>query len=112
MDLSRFFEQLESPVLSRWIELAQSEKPISGNVDLSRAKEIKVSKDTYFEAQSQGMSLSELLETEDYDPSDSNSPLDAFERQLAAHGMKVSGKNAITVELFYQGTPALLPGAA
>ena len=109
MDLTRFFEQLESPMLSRWMELAQYEKPISGNVDLSRAKEIKVSKDIYLEAQSQGMSLSELLETEDYDPSEPNSPLDAFERQLAAHGMKVSGKNAVTVELFYQGAPALLP---
>jgi hypothetical protein len=109
MDLTRFFEQLESPMLSRWMELAQYEKPISGNVDLSRAKEINVSKDIYLEAQSQGMSLSELLETEDYDPSEPNSPLDAFERQLAAHGMRVSGKNAVTVELFYQGAPALLP---
>ena len=109
MDLSRFFEQFESPVLFRWLELAQNEKPISGNVDLSRAKEIRINKDTYLEAQSQGMSLSELLETEDYDPSESNSPLDAFERQLAAHGIKVRGKNAVTVELFYQGAPALLP---
>jgi hypothetical protein len=109
MDLIRFFDQLKSPELSRWMELAEYEKPVSGNIDLSRTKEVKVTKDTYLEAQSQGMSLTELLETEDYDPSELNSPLDAFERQLAAHGLKVRGKNAVTVELFYQGAPALLP---
>ena len=109
MDLSRFLDQLKSPELSRWLELAEYEKPISGNVDLSRAKDIKVTKETYLEAQSQGMNLSELLETESYDPSELNSPLDAFERQLAAHDIRVSGKNAVTVELFYQGAPALLP---
>jgi hypothetical protein len=109
MDLSRFFDQLESSGLSRWMELAEYEKPISGTIDLSRAKEIKVTKDTYLIAQSRGISLSELLETEDYDPSEPNSPLDAFERQLAANGIKVSGKNAVTVELFYKGVPALLP---
>lgn len=109
MYLSRFFDQLESPGLCRLMELAEHEKPLSGNVDLSKAKEITVTKDSYLEAQSQGMSLSELLETEGYDPSEPNSPLDAFERQLAAQGIKVSGKNAVTVELFYQGAPALLP---
>ncbi len=109
MDLSGFFHQLKSPELSRWLGLAEHEKPISGNVDLSKAKEVKVTRDTYLEAQSQGMSLSELLETESYDPSEADSPLDAFERQLAAHDIKVSGKNAVTIELFYQGAPALLP---
>jgi hypothetical protein len=91
------------------LELASWEKPVSGQVDLSRAKEIRVSRETYLEAQSRGVTLSELLETEDYDPSGINSPLDAFERQLAVHDIRVGGKNPITVELFYQGAPALLP---
>ncbi|MDH4223966.1 MAG: hypothetical protein OEV55_10575, partial [candidate division Zixibacteria bacterium] len=52
---------------------------------------------------------SELLETDDFDPSPVDSPLDAFERQLLVHNIKVGGRNPITVELFYQGEPALLP---
>ncbi|KPL02711.1 MAG: hypothetical protein AMJ90_05020 [candidate division Zixibacteria bacterium SM23_73_2] len=104
----RFFNE-NSPEFQRLVELASREKPISGNVDLSRAKEVKVTRDTFLEAQKNGLSLSELLETEDYDPSDVGSPLDAFERQLAVHGIKVNGRNAITVELFYKGAPALLP---
>jgi len=98
-----------SPEFKRLLELASGEKPISGNVDLSRAKEIKITRDTYLDAQKGGMTLSELLETESYDPSEIGSPLDAFERQLAINGIKVSGKNAVSVELFYQGAPALLP---
>ncbi len=104
----RLFDE-NSPEFQRLLELASREKPVSGNVDLSRAKEIKVTRDTYLEAQKNGLTLSELLETDDYDPSDARSPLDAFERQLATQGIKVSGKNAVSVELFYQGAPALLP---
>jgi hypothetical protein len=106
MDLEKL---LNSPEGKKLLELANSEKPVSGQVDLSRAKEIKVTRETYLEAQSRGVTLSELLETEEYDPSDINSPLDAFERQLAAHDIRVGGKNPVTVELFYQGAPALLP---
>jgi hypothetical protein len=106
MELEKLLETKEGKKL---LELATGEKPVSGHLDLSRAKEIKVNRETYLEAQSRGMTLSELLETEDYDPSDINSPLDAFERQLAVHDMRVGGKNPVTVELFYQGAPALLP---
>ncbi len=35
--------------------------------------------------------------------------MDAFERQLMVHDIRVGGKNPITMELFYQGAPALLP---
>lgn len=108
MTEDRFFNE-NSPEFQRLLELASKEKPISGTIDLSRAKEIKVTKDTYLEAQKRGMTLSELLETGDYDPSFAGSPLDAFEKQLLLHGIKVSGKNAVSVELFYQGAPALLP---
>jgi len=106
MDLEKLLNSAEGKKL---LELAGSEKPVSGQVDLSRAKDIKVTRETYLEAQSRGVTLSELLETEEYDPSDINSPLDAFERQLAVHDIRVGGKNPVTVELFYQGAPALLP---
>lgn len=106
MELEKLLDTKEGEKL---LELANFEKPISGHVDLSRAKEIKITQETYLEAQSKGMTLSELLETSEYDPSEPTTPLDAFERQLAAHDVRVGGKNPITVELFYQGAPALLP---
>jgi hypothetical protein len=100
---------LELPAGQRWLQQAHLEKQVTGQIDLSRAKQIKVNQETYLEAQSKGLTLSELLESGDYDPSPLGSPLDAFERQLAAHGIRVGGKNPTTVELFYQGAPALLP---
>jgi len=100
---------LELPVGQRWLEKAHQERPVTGYVDLTRAKQVKVSQETYLEAQSKGMTLTELLETSDFDPSPIGSPLDAFERQLAVHGIRVGGKSPTTVELFYQGAPALLP---
>lgn len=106
MDLEKLLDSAEGKKL---LELASLEKPVSAQVDLSRAKEISVTRETYLEAQSRGMTLSELLEREEYDPSGINSPLDAFERQLATHDIRVGGKDPVTVELFYQGAPALLP---
>ncbi len=106
MELEKLLDTKEGKKL---LELAGFEKPVSGPVDLSRAKEIKVTQETYLEAQSRGMTLSEFLETPEYDPSEPYSPLDAFERQLAVHDIKVGGKSPVTVELFYQGAPALLP---
>jgi hypothetical protein len=106
MDLEKLLNSTEGQKL---LELAGLEKPVSGQVDLSRAREIKVTRETYLEAQAKGMTLSELLETEEYDPSSINSPLDAFERQLAAHDVRVGGKKPVTVELFYKGAPAFLP---
>jgi hypothetical protein len=100
---------LNSDEGKKLLELARMEESVSGQVDLSRAKEINVTRETYLEAQSRGMTLSELLETGEYDPSEIGSPLDAFERQLAAHEIRVGGKKPVTVELFYQGAPALLP---
>ncbi len=86
----------------------EGEKKFSG-VDLSRAAAIKVSRETYLEAQSRGLSLTELLELDDYDPSPAGSPLDAFERQLAAAGIRVNGKAPDSVELFFRQAPSLLP---
>ena len=81
----------------------------SGPVDLSRAKKIEIDRDTYLEAQAQGLSLTELLESSEYDPSPAGSPLDAFERQLALKGLRTSGSKPVTVEMFYRGAPALMP---
>ncbi|MCK5125668.1 MAG: hypothetical protein KAR42_05390 [candidate division Zixibacteria bacterium] len=106
MDLDRF---LNSPSGTGFLELAEEDEKLIGPLDLSRASEIEVSRESYLEAQSRGMSLSELLETDDYDPSPVGSPLDAFERQLALSGVRISGKNSSTVDLFYKNAPALMP---
>lgn len=86
-----------------------TERELNGSVDFNRASEITVDKDTYLEAESRGMTLSELLETAEYDPSLSGSPLDAFERQLALAGIRLGGKNPTLVDQFYQKAPTLMP---
>jgi hypothetical protein len=91
------------------LEMAAGEEKPSSNIDFRRASQLMVDRDMYLEAQSRGKSLSELLEMDEYDPSPTGSPFDAFERQLAYHGVKVSGKNAITVEQFFQNASALMP---
>ncbi|MDK9700557.1 MAG: hypothetical protein OEM52_10475 [bacterium] len=90
-------------------------------LDLSRAEALKPTiRDAsrsgnlalYHEAQSRGLTLTELLE--EYDPSTRNeagkidSPLDAFERQLAVNDLAISGRNAATVEQFLMSDAALL----
>ncbi|MEE9553983.1 MAG: hypothetical protein V3W18_06760 [candidate division Zixibacteria bacterium] len=86
-----------------------SDKIQAGSIDLSRAKKIEIERDTYLEAQANGLSLTELLESSEYDPSPAGSPLDAFERQLALKGLRTSGNKPVTVEMFYRGAPALMP---
>ncbi len=86
-----------------------SERELTGPVDLTRAGEIKVGRDLYLEAETRSMSLSELLETPEYDPSGTESPLDAFERQLALAGIRLGGKNPTTVDQFYQKASSLMP---
>ncbi|NIP42222.1 MAG: hypothetical protein GWN61_07810, partial [candidate division Zixibacteria bacterium] len=100
-------DELEVP--ESFLELIERETGKGDNVDLTRASQIKVDRDTYLEAQARGMSLSELLESDCYDPSTEGSPLDAFERQLAYHGIKVAGRDAVTVEQFFQSASALMP---
>ncbi len=79
------------------------------SVDLSRTTQVEVTRDLYTEAEARGLSLSELLECEEYDPSLSGSPLDAFERQLALAGVRLGGKTPTTVEQFYSKAPSLIP---
>ncbi len=81
----------------------------AGSVDLSRAASLNMTRDLYAEADGRGMTLSELLECEEYDPSVLGSPLDAFERQLALAGVRLSGKSPTTVEQFFQQASALMP---
>ena len=60
----------------------------------------------YSEAQEQNFTLTELLET--LDPSEQTSQLDAFERQLMAHGILSDGRNAIAMEQFFVGSGLIL----
>ena len=105
MDLDRFFNESSHELLQR----AGAEPKRCGSLDLRRARDLNINRDTYLEAEARGLTLTELLETEEHDPSPFQSPLDAFERQLAARGLRVGGSNPISVELFYRGAPALLP---
>jgi hypothetical protein len=105
MDISHFLQRSwdESPSLTGPI------KEGTGPIDLSHAAAVEVSKDLYLEAEGRGLSLSELLESEEYDPSPAGSALDAFERQLMLAGIRLGGKQPTTVEQFYQQAPALMP---
>jgi hypothetical protein len=80
-----------------------------GRIDLSRAAALEIDRDLYLEADSRGMTLSELLECDEYDPSAVGSPLDAFDRQLALAGVQLGGKNPTTVEQFFQKASVLMP---
>jgi hypothetical protein len=105
MDLDKLLSEAPESLLAR----AADEPRPSGVIDLRRAKELSISRDTYLEAEARGMTLSELLESAEYDPSPIDSPLDAFERQLASRGLRVGGSDPVTVELFFRGAPVLLP---
>ena len=82
---------------------------VAGAVDLSRAAAVEMSRDLYTEADARGLSLSELLESEEYDPTPTGCPLDAFERQLSLAGIRLGGKSPTTVEQFFQQASTLLP---
>lgn len=105
MNLDNFFNMTA-------LSLASQDRPgdFSGSVaDLSRAAAIEVGRDLYLEAESRGMTLSELLEQEEFDPTPPGGGLDAFERQMALAGVRLSGKRPTTVEQFFQKAPTLLP---
>jgi hypothetical protein len=103
------FEKLLSSELGNAAQTLEGKSAANRSVDLSRAKRIEIDRDSYLEAQARGITLSELLEQAEYDPSPAGSPLDAFERQLALKGLRTNGRNSVTVEMFYRGAPALLP---
>lgn len=104
-----FTEFLNSAALNKLGQQSGDFGTAGGSVDLSRAAGIKIDKELYSEAESRGMSLSELLECDEYDPTPSECRLDAFERQLALAGIRLGGKTPTTVEQFFQKAPTLLP---
>jgi hypothetical protein len=95
--------------INKMMSAATDQKLADGPVDFSQAAKINVDKDLYLEAQNRGLSLTELLELPEYDPSPASSPFDAFERQLAYRGLRTGGRNPVTVEMFYRASPALMP---
>ncbi|MBK7143086.1 MAG: hypothetical protein IPH75_13515 [bacterium] len=105
MDFNSFLTSAALANLSK----NSADPTISANLDFTRAAALDISRDSYLEAESRGMTLSELLESEEYDPSPHGAPLDAFERQLALAGVRLGGKQPTTVEQFYQKAPALMP---
>ena len=105
MDFNQFLNSSAFANLNREIEHVTPDIP----VDLTQAAAVEVGRDHYTEAESRGLTLSELLECEEYDPTPTGCPLDAFERQLALAGVRLGGKSPTTVEQFYQQAPALLP---
>ena len=78
-------------------------------VDLSRAASLEIDRDLYQEASAGGLTLSELLERDEFDPSPHGASLDAFERQLLLAGVRLSGNAPTTVEQFFQKAPTLMP---
>ncbi len=80
-----------------------------GKINLSRTADVTVNRELYLEADARGLSLSELLECDEFDPSMQGSPLDAFERQLVMAGVQLGGKNPTTVEQFFQKASSLMP---
>ncbi len=106
MDINDF---LNSPTIGNFNALHDKSETGHGSVDLTKAATLEVTKEMYQEADVRGMTLTELLEADEYDPSPHGSSLDAFERQLALAGIKLSGKSPTTVEQFFHSASSLLP---
>ncbi len=105
MEFERFLHSAALASLQREVD----REPGPGTIDLSRAAAIDIDRDLYLEADARGMTLSELLELDEYDPSPTGASLDAFERQMALAGIRTGGKSPTTVDQFYQQAPSLLP---
>lgn len=67
--------------------------------ELERAASVDLSEGLYAAARSMGLSFTEYLET--MDPSDPSAALDAFERQLALHGIRIQGDGADVIDRFF-----------
>jgi len=104
MDINQFLTRHAADLASEQIRFQSAAR-----VDLARTAAIEVNRDLYLEAESRGLSLSELLEADEYDPTPSGCPLDAFERQLALAGVQLGGKQPTTVEQFFQKASVLMP---
>ena len=105
MDFNQF---LQSAAVGASMNVDAGGRP-NGHVDLNRAATVEIDRELYLEAEARGLTLSELLECDEYDPSSLGSPLDAFERQLLLAGVQLGGKNPTTVEQFFQKASTLMP---
>lgn len=105
MDFQQFLNSKGLPRLTSELERDSA----AGHSDLSVAASFDVDRDLYVEAEARGMTLSELLESDDFDPTPNGCSIDAFERQLALAGIRFGGRTPSTVEQFYQKAPSLLP---
>ncbi|MCK4372382.1 MAG: hypothetical protein KAW61_04510, partial [candidate division Zixibacteria bacterium] len=92
MDFNQFLNSAAFAGVQREVDRERPEAP----VDLTRSAAVEMSRDLYVEAESRGLTLSELLECEEYDPTPNGCPLDAFERQLALAGVRLGGKSPTT----------------
>ncbi len=106
MDFNQFLQSTAGAGLQHALD---SKETATGPVDLSRSAAIDITKDLYTEAEARGLTLSEMLELEEFDPTPAGCPLDAFERQLALAGVRLGGKTPTTVEQFFQQAPTLMP---
>lgn len=70
--------------------------------ELQRAAAIPLSEDLLVQARSRGMALTDILE--ELDPTQGDSALDAFERQLALAGIRVQGTNSDIIDRFFAST--------
>lgn len=77
--------------------------------ELHRAATVRLHDGMYAEACQRGLDLTGYLET--LDPTSSDSELDAFERQLALAGIRVSGEDAAIIDRFFasQESSVLFP---
>ena len=105
MDINQFLQSAGAGALAR----EDARLTVTGAVDLSRAAAIEVDRDLYSEADARGLTLSELLEANEFDPSAAGSPIDAFERQLALAGVQLGGHTPTTIEQFFQKASVLMP---
>ena len=67
--------------------------------ELERAASFRLDQEMYTLARQRGENLTDYLE--ELDPSDPSGSLDAFERQLAVAGIRVSGANSDVIDRFF-----------
>ncbi len=78
-------------------------------VDASKFKKLSLEAGMYQDAARDGVSFSEFLERQDPSENYPGVELDAFQRQLAAHGLAVKGPGCVNLEAFYKHGAVLFP---
>jgi hypothetical protein len=70
--------------------------------ELAQAAEVELTADVYHNARSRGLDLTQWLE--EMNPSQPGEALDAFERQLALAGIRISGPGADVIDRFFSSS--------